>query len=200
MEGFRTALAFQAFGGVQQNEGDTPPNIIGAMMFGFGESIAPAPQSYLPVRSFGPGGLVLAGAEIFEGGWELGPADWIAAGGLVVAGGIYYAVEHRRGAPPPANTPSASASTAGAPAPGGQDQKSNQRMTNKEAREQAKKLGYDKEVKNAPFKSQGNKVFTNGKNFISADRDMHSGGAWKMFNRAGQRLGTYDINLVRIGD
>src|SRR6266851_2170780 len=74
-------------------------------------------------------------------------------------------------------------------------------MTNKEAKERAKKLGYDREVKDPPFKdSHGNKVFTNGKNFITADRDVHSGGAWKMFDSSGNRIGTYDINLNRIGN
>jgi hypothetical protein len=72
-------------------------------------------------------------------------------------------------------------------------------MTNKEAKEQAKKLGYDKEVKDPGFDSHGNKVFTNGENFITADRDVHSGGVWKMFDASGNRLGTFDSNLVRIG-
>ena len=33
-----------------------------------------------------------------------------------------------------------------------------------------------------------------------ADRDMHSGGVWKMFDSSGNRLGTFDANLVRIGN
>lgn len=74
------------------------------------------------------------------------------------------------------------------------------RMTNKEAREAAKKLGYDWEVKDPGFDSHGNKVFTDGKNYITADRDMHSGGAWKMYDSSGNRLGTYDANLNRIGN
>jgi hypothetical protein len=78
---------------------------------------------------------------------------------------------------------------------------SNQRMTNKEAKKQAKKLGYDREVKDPLLKkgAHGNKFFTNGKNFITADRDVHSGGAWKMFDSSWNRIGTYDIDLNRIG-
>jgi len=77
---------------------------------------------------------------------------------------------------------------------------STQRMTNAQAKEAASRLGYNQEVKDPGFNSHGNKVFTNGENFITADRDMHSGGVWKMFDSAGNRLGTYDANLVRIGD
>jgi filamentous hemagglutinin len=73
-------------------------------------------------------------------------------------------------------------------------------LTNQAAKEQAQKLGYGQEVRDPPFNSHGNKVFTNGKNFITADRDVHSGGAWKMFDSSGTRLGTYDINLNRIGN
>lgn len=78
---------------------------------------------------------------------------------------------------------------------------SNQRMTNPEAKRRAKKLGYDREEKDPPIKkgAHGNKAFTNGKNFITADRDVHSGGAWKMFDSSGNRIGTYDKNLNRIG-
>lgn len=76
---------------------------------------------------------------------------------------------------------------------------SNRRMTNTEAKRQAKKLGYDREVKDPPLKPHGNKFFTNGTNFITADRDVHSGGAWKMFDSSWTRIGTYDIDLNRTG-
>jgi hypothetical protein len=80
------------------------------------------------------------------------------------------------------------------------DNKEAQRLTNKEAKEAAKKLGYDKEAGDAPFNSHGNKVFTNGDKYITADRDGHSGGTWKMFDKSGNRIGTYNADLtVKIG-
>jgi hypothetical protein len=76
------------------------------------------------------------------------------------------------------------------------------RPTAKEAEAAAKELGYDKKIpaQKAPFNSHGKPVFQNGNKYITPDADGHNGGIWKMFNRAGQRLGTFDKNLVRIGD
>jgi RHS repeat-associated protein len=68
-----------------------------------------------------------------------------------------------------------------------------------EARAAAERLGYNKVVKDPPFNSHGQKVFTNGKDFITRDVDAHLGGVWKKFNRRGQRIGTYDANLNPIG-
>lgn len=78
----------------------------------------------------------------------------------------------------------------------------NRRMTAKDAEAAAEKLGFDKKIpaQKAPFNSHGRPVFQNGNKFITPDADGHNGGVWKMFNRAGQRLGTFDKNLVRIGD
>ncbi|UPT75518.1 MAG: toxin C-terminal domain-containing protein [Elusimicrobiota bacterium] len=75
------------------------------------------------------------------------------------------------------------------------------RMTAKEAEKAAKELGYDKKIPahKAPFNSHGRPVFQSGNKYITPDADGHNGGVWKMFNRAGQRLGTYDKNLVWIG-
>ncbi|WP_366144953.1 toxin C-terminal domain-containing protein [Ponticaulis sp.] len=36
---------------------------------------------------------------------------------------------------------------------------------------------------------------TNGGRFITPDVDGHKGGIWKMFDRGGARLGTYDASL-----
>jgi RHS repeat-associated protein len=85
----------------------------------------------------------------------------------------------------------------------GRDQKKSewQRLTNKEATQLSQKLGYDKEVTDPPFKSHGAKVFTNGQNYITADQDGHNGGVWKMFNKAGDRIGTYNADLTtRLGN
>ena len=55
-------------------------------------------------------------------------------------------------------------------------------------------------------RSNGQKVFTNGKDYITPDADGHKGGIWKrassiknLLNK-GTRMGTYDENLKRIGD
>jgi hypothetical protein len=74
------------------------------------------------------------------------------------------------------------------------------RMTNKQAREAASELGY-KPIKDPPFDSHEQPVFQQGNRYISPDADVHSGGTWKMFDRAGTRLGTFNRDLsVRIGD
>jgi hypothetical protein len=63
----------------------------------------------------------------------------------------------------------------------------------------AQELGFDKQVKGADFDSHGQKVFTDGKRFISKDWDGHSGGIWKMYDKSGKvREGTYDRYLNRI--
>jgi hypothetical protein len=70
-------------------------------------------------------------------------------------------------------------------------------LTNKEAREQAEKLGY-KETKSHPCKDTFDKpVFTNGRNYISPDRTGHKGGVWKLFNRRGDRVATVNIDLTK---
>ncbi len=52
----------------------------------------------------------------------------------------------------------------------------------------------------------GMPIFTNGKDYISPDKDCHNGGVWKkakdkkMLDRKDIRTGTYDENLNRIGD
>lgn len=72
-------------------------------------------------------------------------------------------------------------------------------LSNKEAEKLAMKLGYNKKIKTPPFNSHGKAVFTNEKKFITVDRDVHSGGTWKLFDSSGNRLGTYDEELKRIG-
>ncbi|MFI1482846.1 polymorphic toxin-type HINT domain-containing protein [Streptomyces sp. NPDC020747] len=59
-------------------------------------------------------------------------------------------------------------------------------------------LGYRTRIpaQKAPFDSHGQVVFSNGKNYITPDVDGHNvTGGWKMFNRRGQRIGTYDPDL-----
>ena len=64
--------------------------------------------------------------------------------------------------------------------------------TNKEARREALNRGW-REVK-ANFDSRGRPVFTDGKKFYSVDTDLHTGGAWKIHDRKGRRIGTADID------
>lgn len=74
---------------------------------------------------------------------------------------------------------------------------------NKHDQEVAVNLGYDKRIPphKAPFASHGKPVYTDGKNYITRDRDGHRGGYWKMMNRNGDRIGTYNIDMTeKIGD
>ena len=77
------------------------------------------------------------------------------------------------------------------------------RVTTPEATAVAKQLGY---TKVSGQYVHGQPVYTNGKHFISPDVDSHIGGYWKMADTINNlrskrtRMGTYDINLNRIGD
>lgn len=64
---------------------------------------------------------------------------------------------------------------------------------------EAAKNGFDKLEKDPPFNPHGQKVFTDGQKFITRDWDSHSGGAWKMFDGSGNRIGTFDQDLTKIG-
>lgn len=71
-------------------------------------------------------------------------------------------------------------------------------LTNKQARKLAEDMGY-REVKSHPCKdTRGKPVFTNGKEYISPDADCHRGGVWKLFDRAGDRVATYNIDLTKV--
>lgn len=73
-------------------------------------------------------------------------------------------------------------------------------LTRSEARELAERLGF-KEVKDPSFNTHGQPAFQKGNQLITLDRDGHSGGTWKLFDRRGARLGTYNDDLSeRIGD
>jgi RHS repeat-associated protein len=69
-------------------------------------------------------------------------------------------------------------------------------LTRKEATDQAAKLGYSP-TKDAPFKSHGQAVFKKGNTYISADKDIHKGGTWKMYDAKGNRTGTYNDDLTK---
>jgi hypothetical protein len=73
------------------------------------------------------------------------------------------------------------------------------KLTNKQASDLAGHLGYERRVKDAPFNSHGQPVFTDGKNYITPDIDSHNGGVWKVFDRKGRRVGTADalLNPIR---
>ncbi|EPD55799.1 DUF6531 domain-containing protein [Streptomyces sp. HGB0020] len=64
--------------------------------------------------------------------------------------------------------------------------------------DRAAELGYKRRIspQKAPFNSHGQEVFSNGKNYITPDVDGHNvSDGWKMFNKKGQRIGTYDADL-----
>ncbi|MEU2716564.1 DUF6531 domain-containing protein [Streptomyces sp. NPDC007205] len=64
--------------------------------------------------------------------------------------------------------------------------------------DRAADLGYTRRIspQKAPFNSHGQEVFSNGKNYITPDVDGHNvSDGWKMFNKKGQRVGTYDPDL-----
>ncbi|WDM16386.1 toxin C-terminal domain-containing protein [Streptomyces lavenduligriseus] len=64
--------------------------------------------------------------------------------------------------------------------------------------DRAAEHGYTKRIPphKAPFHSHGQEVFFNGKNYITPDVDGHNvSDGWKMFNKKGQRIGTYDSDL-----
>jgi hypothetical protein len=66
------------------------------------------------------------------------------------------------------------------------------------ARSAARKLGYTR-TRDFSFNSHGQPVFRKGNKYITPDVDAHNGGVWKMFDKQGNRLGTYDSNLKLIG-
>lgn len=49
---------------------------------------------------------------------------------------------------------------------------------------EAAKNGFTRIVKDPPFKSHGQTVFTYGQRFLTKDADSHSGGVWKLFDSA----------------
>ncbi len=69
--------------------------------------------------------------------------------------------------------------------------------------ESAQNFGYTQRIsaRKSPFNSHGQPVFFNPKTrtYITPDVDAHNGGVWKMFDRKGIRIGTYDGELNRIG-
>jgi hypothetical protein len=66
----------------------------------------------------------------------------------------------------------------------------------------AEALGYGVRIppQRTPFPAHGQAVFFNGDTYITRDVDSLIGRVWKMFSRRGQRLGTHDAALNRIGD
>jgi RHS repeat-associated protein len=68
----------------------------------------------------------------------------------------------------------------------------------KESAVTASKLGY--KPSKAPFNTHGQPAYQKGSRYISPDADGHKGGVWKMFDRKGNRIGTYNEDLSeRIG-
>ena len=74
------------------------------------------------------------------------------------------------------------------------------KMTDPEARAKAAELGY-KPTRDYPFRNKrGALVFEKDGQFITKDYDGHRGRAWKLFDRGGHRIGTFNEDLtIRIG-
>lgn len=70
-------------------------------------------------------------------------------------------------------------------------------LRGEEAAKAAAALGYDQRVKDPPFHSHGQPVFTNGKDYITPDVDGHRAYGWKRFDRRGYREGTYTRDLSK---
>jgi hypothetical protein len=69
------------------------------------------------------------------------------------------------------------------------------------SRDKAASLGYTTRIpaQKVPFDSHGQDAFTNGKTYITPDIDGHNvTNGWKMLNRRGKRIGTYDFELKHV--
>jgi len=76
-------------------------------------------------------------------------------------------------------------------------------LTTSQATDLANWLGFKKVRTGAsPVKnSHGQPVYKSGNRYISPDVDGHNGGTWKVFDRRGNRVGTYNYDLSeRVGD
>jgi len=99
--------------------------------------------------------------------------------------------------------PDTGGNTTGTPIPDGpnKDDLAYLALKGKEAQEAAGKLGFDRRISvpKAPFNSHWQPVFFDGKTYIMPDVDSHNvTNGWKMFDRKGKRMGTYDSDLKRI--
>jgi hypothetical protein len=71
-------------------------------------------------------------------------------------------------------------------------------MMARKRQQEAYDLGYTKYVKDPPFDSHGEPVYTNGKNYITPDNTGHkTTNGWKMFDRHGERIATYNSDLSK---
>jgi RHS repeat-associated protein len=154
--------------------------------------------------SMGVGVPLAAGGGMLTltvGGSPVGVPAAAVGGGLAASGGVNAAnavgnivkiADSGSGAKPPSNQTLKGGGRGG----GGRTEP----MTNKEAKEAAAALGFT-QVKDPPFNSHGQLVFQQGNKYISPDVDVHSGGTWKIFDKHGDRMGTFNGDLsVRIGD
>ncbi|MGW4352162.1 hypothetical protein ACWELJ_08715 [Nocardia sp. NPDC004582] len=70
--------------------------------------------------------------------------------------------------------------------------------TKEEYAAQANNLGYTQRIpaQQAPFNSHGEAVYSNGDKYITPDNTSHNvTNGWKMFDRKGRRVGTYNWDL-----
>jgi hypothetical protein len=125
-------------------------------------------------------------------------AAGIAAGSSIAAAGLNSLAQNAAG--PDRISPLKADSGGGSGTSGGDDEPTTP-QTKQQMGAQAKKLGYDQRIspKKVPFNSHGMPVYSNGENYITPDRDAHNvTNGWKLFDRRGNRLGTYSWNLTRL--
>ncbi|WP_048847389.1 toxin C-terminal domain-containing protein, partial [Acetobacter indonesiensis] len=108
-------------------------------------------------------------------------------------------------APSAGNGASASGGGTAAPEPEGEGPEKNESeerpaniTQNAWDKERAAKLGYTQRIptQKLPFNSHGQPAYWNGKNYITRDIDSHNvENGWKVFDRKGNREGTFDSQL-----
>jgi hypothetical protein len=181
-----TFLAASGAGG--QNNSDLGAQIgtdLGQMLLGAG------------LIALGTGGEILGfGLDATGAGAVLGvPANVVSAG--VIASGAGLVAHGALDLSQRVAAMTSSGSGGGGSGSGGQ--RSGSPKTRQEIAAQANKLGYNKRIpaQKAPFDSHGQVVYSDGDNYITPDVDSHNvTNGWKMFNRRGQRVGTYDWDLT----
>ncbi|KFB98696.1 hypothetical protein GTGU_04366 [Trabulsiella guamensis ATCC 49490] len=149
----------------------------------------------------GPGHTELPIAEQDPTGGKLVNPDQSGEQGLTHTGNNQPSGQSVTNTGDPGGNPDTGGNTTVTPIPEGpsKDDLAYLALKGKEAQEAAKNLGFDRRIpqQKAPFNSHGQPVYSDGKNYITPDIDSHNvTNGWKMFDRKGNRIGTYDSNLT----
>jgi hypothetical protein len=151
-------------------------------------------QITLKVEVIDKNGLSFSSTKVYDGG-QLGNLKGLIAEQYQSQLGVGVTFESKSYASAIQNAIEAVASAVGLNRASGPVYK-----TELEARSAAEKNGWRETNKLSP-EGKGKMYKDNRGYYWSRDRSGHVGGAWKKFDRTGEkRLGTYDSNLNRIGD